>query len=385
MKKNLILKRELDVFTHVVKASIATLKPCKFPRPILLMLQEKGVVTPELVASELLCNPYLKNVAQLWIRNVLGMGLIDCYDNRMVVSERGAQYLKDGLGFVVEEGEWMITYCASDCCIENRIIEIKKVDSTKMRLDERTRLDKSIQQSINSRFLPKFWGKVKDLSKIDDREICSMLVPENVVRPLNGKEYRILEIDLENSPCIYKKSDFSIQWNVTKKNVSLIYNGKEYKKDVLPDWAVESEKDIIESAVSDKMKWMNVDVDYDESGKLRIPFIESLSDETKRNLVIDCPINKTNVGMWDEVNISVEVTPASENDAIEWFAWLFVDGIDGYMADNRFKNLWNTVCEKIGWFADCVPKRSFLEDVLQKCEMSREKKMFIQATLDWNL
>ena len=376
MKKDLILTRYLKQHTHIVKATIATRKPSKFPKPLLYLLQEKGVLTSNTVASELLCNPYLTKVAQSWINAVFSLGLISRDDDgKMSITEEGEKYLKDGLAFVPEEGEWKITFCDADPRIENRIIEIKKVYSAKMSIEQRKELDNCIQRSNRSHFF----------NKIYDLDITSMLEPENIVKTLNGKEYRIVEINTEQSPRLSSEEDFCIQWNISKKKVSYIYEDNEYPIETFPSWAKETKEEIISQAVTNKLSLLNLDVSFNKNGKLEIPFLDSLSDEIKRNLAIKCPISKTSVGNWDETSIPVEVVPMTEFDANEWFRWLFIDGINNYLTKKNFNVLTKSISQKLDWQQDEIGKEDFLKDILENCEVVKEKKMFIQATLDWNL
>lgn len=376
MKKDLILTRYLKRHTHIVKATIATRKPSKFPKPLLYLLQEKGVLTSNTVASELLCNPYLTKVAQSWINAVFSLGLISRDDDgKMSITEEGEKYLKDGLAFVPEEGEWKITFCDADPRIENRIIEIKKVYSAKMSIEQRKELDNCIQRSNRSHFF----------NKIYDLDITSMLEPENIVKTLNGKEYRIVEINTEQSPRLSSKEDFCIQWNISKKKVSYIYEDNEYPIETFPSWAKETKEEIISQAVTNKLSLLNLDVSFNKNGKIEIPFLDSLSDEIKRNLAIKCPISKTSVGNWDETSIPVEVVPMTEFDANEWFRWLFIDGINNYLTKKNFNVLTESISQKLDWQQDEIGKEDFLKDILENCEVVKEKKMFIQATLDWNL
>lgn len=383
MKKELILRKQLNLNIHLAKATLAKRKSCRFPRPLLYLLQEKGTLTSKTIASDLLCNPYSTRVAQLWIDSIFEQGLISRDDDGdMVITEEGQKYLKDGLAFISEENEWLIIYCEEDSRVDNRLIDIKKLS---IPFKKRKDFDNIIQRASRNNFI----------CRIYDDDICSMLELNNIVKTKSGKEFRIVELNIEEMPLLNMKNEelsllglnenFLLQWNVSKREVSFKYNDKEYIDSSLPEWASETEEEIIAQAVSRKLKLMDVDVDYDDSGKLRLPFMESLPDETKRNLVINCPINKTDAGTWDDVNIPVEVTPASENDAAEWFVWMFVDGINGYITDNKFNSLLNTISKKIDWSADGMSKREFLQDVLEKCKIDRDKKMFIQASLDWNL
>ena len=376
MKNDLILSKCLNRQIHVVKATIATRRPCRFPKPLLHLLQEKGVLTPNMVASELLCNPHLTKVAQSWINAVFLQGLISQNDDgEIFITEEGEKYLENGRAFVPEEGEWMITFCDADPRIENRIIKIEKVYSAKMPFDLRKELDKRIQQS--SRFF--------ELKKIHDADITSMLEPRNIVNTLDGKEYQIIEINTEQSPLISLGDNFSIQWNVSKKKVSYIYEDNEYPIETLPSWAKETKEEIISQAVTNKLSLLNLDVSFNKNGKLEIPFLDSLSDEIKRNLAIKCPISKTSVGNWDETSIPVEVVPMTEFDADEWFRWLFIDGINNYLTKKNFNVLTESISQKLDWQQDEIGKEDFLKDILENCEVVKEKKMFIQATLDWNL
>ena len=376
MKNDLILSKCLYRQIHVVKATIATRKPCRFPKPLLHLLQEKGVLTPNMVASELLCNPHLTKVAQSWINAVFLQGLISQNDDgEIFITEEGEKYLENGRAFVPEEGEWMITFCDADPRIENRIIKIEKVYSAKMPFDLRKELDKRTQQS--SRFF--------ELKKIHDADITSMLESENIVKTLNGKEYRIIDINTEESPWISSEEDFCIQWNVSKKSVSYNYENHEYPMDSLPSWAKETKKDIISQAVTNKLSLMNLDTSFNKNGKLEIPYSESLSDEIKRNLAIKCPISKTSVGNWDETSIPVEVMPMTEFDANEWFRWLFMDGMNNYLTNKYYNVLTESISKKIDWSLDEIGKEEFLKDILDNCKLVNEKKMLIQATLDWNL
>lgn len=373
MKKELILKKQLNLKIHLAKATLAKRKSCRFPRPLLYLLQEKGTLTSKTIASELLCNPYSTRVAQLWIDTIFEQGLISRDDDGdMVITEEGQKYLKDGLAFISEENEWLITYCEDDPRVDNRLIDINKFN---IPLKKRKDFDIIIQRASRN----------NSICRIYDDDICSMLELNNIVKTKSGKEFRIVDLNIEETPLLHLNDNFYVQWNVSKREVSFMYNDKEHVEPSLPEWASETEEEIIAQAVSRKLKLMDVDVDYDDSGKLRLPFMESLPDETKRNLVINCPINKTDAGTWDDVNIPVEVTPASENDAAEWFVWMFVDGINGYITDNKFNSLLNTISKKIDWSADGMSKREFLQDVLEKCKIDRDKKMFIQASLDWNL
>lgn len=376
MNKDLILTRYLKRHTHIVKATIATRKPCKFPKPLLYLLQEKGVLTSNTVASELLCNPHLTKVAQSWINAVFSQGLISQNDDgEIFITEEGEKYLENGRAFVPEEGEWMITFCDADPRIENRIIKIEKVYSAKMPFDLRKELDKRIQQSYRSPYL----------KKIYDTDISSMLESENIVKTLNGKEYRIIDINTEESPWISSEEDFCIQWNVSKKSVSYNYENHEYPMDSLPSWAKETKEDIISQAVTNKLNLMNLDICFNKNGKLEIPYSESLSDEIKRNLAIKCPIIRTSAGSWEETMIPIEVMPMTEFDADEWFRWLFIDGINNYLTKKNFNVLTESISKKLSWPQDEVEKEEFLRDILENYELIKEKKMFIQATLDWNL
>ena len=376
MKNDLILNKYLKRHTHIVKATIATRKPCRFPKPLLHLLQEKGVLTSNTVASELLCNPHLTKVAQSWINAIFSQGLISRNDDgEMFITDEGERYLENGKAFIPEEGEWEITFCDDDCRIENRIIEIKKVYSAKMPLDHRKELDNSIQRSSRSHYL----------KKIYDTDINSMLESENIVKTLNGKEYRIIDINTEESPWISSEEDFCIQWNVSKKRVSYNYENHEYPIDSLPSWAKETKEDIISQAVTNKLSLMNLDICFNKNGKLEIPYSESLSDEIKRNLAIKCPISKTSVGNWDETSIPVEVMPMTEIDANEWFRWLFIDGINKYLTNKYFNDLTESISKKLDWQQDEIGKEEFLKDILENCEVVKEKKMLIQATLDWSL
>ena len=376
MKNDLILNKYLKRHTHIVKATIATRKPCRFPKPLLHLLQEKGVLTSNTVASELLCNPHLTKVAQSWINAVFSQGLISRDDDgEMFITEEGEKYLEKGLAFVPEEGEWMITFCDADPRIENRIIEIKKFNSAKMPIEKRKELNNIIQRRSQSHYL----------KKIYDTDITSMLEAENIVKTLNGNEYRIIEINTEQSPWISSEEDFCIQWNVSKKSVSYNYKNHEYPMDYLPSWAKETKEEIISQAVTNKLSLMNLDICFNKNGNLEIPYSESLSDEIKRNLAIKCPISKTSVGNWDEISIPVEVMPMTEFDANEWFRWLFIDGIDNYLTDKNFNVLTESISKKLGWQQDEMEKKEFLKDILEKCKLDKEKKLFIQATLDWSL
>ena len=315
-------------------------------------------------------------MAQSWINAVFALGLISRDDDgTMSITEEGEKYLKDGLAFVPEEGEWKITFCDADPRIENRIIEIKKVYSAKMSIEQRKELDNCIQRSNRSHFF----------NKIYDLDITSMLEPENIVKTLNGKEYRIVEINTEQSPRLSSEEDFCIQWNISKKKVSYIYEDNEYPIETFPSWAKETKEEIISQAVTNKLSLLNLDVSFNKNGKLEIPFLDSLSDEIKRNLAIKCPISKTSVGNWDETSIPVEVVPMTEFDANEWFRWLFIDGINNYLTKKNFNVLTKSISQKLDWQQDEIGKEDFLKDILENCEVVKEKKMFIQATLDWNL
>ncbi len=376
MNKDLILTRYLKRHTHIVKATIATRKPCKFPKPLLYLLQEKGVLTSNTVASELLCNPHLTKVAQSWINAVFSQGLISRDDDgEMSITEEGEKYLNNGRAFVPEEGEWEITFCDDDCRIENRIIEIRRFNSAKLPIEKKKEMNNIIQRSSRFHYL----------KKIYDTDITSMLEPGNIVKTLNGNEYRIIEINTEQSPWIHTEDDFSIQWNVSKKKVSYNYEDNEYPIETLPSWAKETEEEIISQAVTNKLSLLNLDVSFNKNGKLEIPFLDSLSDEIKRNLAIKCPISKTSVGNWDETSIPVEVVPMTEFDANEWFRWLFIDGINNYLTKKNFNVLTKSISQKLDWQQDEIGKEDFLKDILENCEVVKEKKMFIQATLDWNL
>ena len=376
MKNDLILKKCLRRFTHIIKATIATRRPCRFPKPLLCLLQEKGVLTSNTVASELLCNPHLTKVAQSWINAVFSQGLISRDGNgEMSITEEGRKYLESGYAFIPEEGEWEITFCDADCRIENRIIEIKKINSTKMPFEQRKELDKCIQWS-SQRYYPKI---------IYDTDIISLLEPRNIVKTLNGKEYLIDEIKTEQSPLISLADDFCIQWNVSKKSVSYNYKNHEYPIDFLPDWAKETKEEIISQAVTNKLRLLDLDTSFNKDGKLEIPYSESLSEEIKRNLIIKCPICRTSAGDWDETVIPVEVRPMTDFDAEEWFSWLFIDGIDSYQTNKHFKALTDLVSQKLDWQQDDIDKDAFLRDILENHELTKETKMFIQATLDWNL
>jgi hypothetical protein len=376
MKNDLILNKYLKRHTHIVKATIATRKPCRFPKPLLHLLQEKGVLTPNTVASELLCNPHLTKVAQSWINAAFSQGLISRDDNgEMLITEEGKKYLENGKAFVPEEGEWMITFCDADCRIENRILDIRKFNSTKMKIDQRKELDNCIQRSSRSLYF----------KKIYDTDISSMLESENIVKTLNGKEYRIIDINTEESPWISSEEDFCIQWNVSKKSVSYNYENHEYPIEALPSWAKETKEEIISQAVTNKLSLLNLDVSFNKNGKLEIPFLDSLSDETKRNLAIKCPISKTSVGNWDETTIPIEVMPMTEFDANEWFRWLFIDGLDNYLTNKHYNVLTESIAQKLDWQQDEMGKEEFLKDILENCEVVKEKKMLIQATLDWSL
>ena len=376
MKNDLILNKYLKRHTHIVKATIATRKPCRFPKPLLHLLQEKGVLTSNTIASELLCNPHLTKVAQSWINAVFSQGLISRDDDgEMAITEEGEKYLENGRAFVPEEGEWMITFCDADPRIENRIIEIKKVYSVKMSIEQRKELDNRIQRSNRSHFF----------NKIYDLDITSMLEPENIVKTLNGNEYRIIEINTKQSPWIHTEDDFSIQWNVSKKKVSYNYEDNEYPIETLPSWAKETKEEIISQAVTNKLSLLNLDVSFNKNGKLEIPFLDSLEDETKRNLIIKCPIIRTSVGIWDETTIPIEVMPMTEFDANEWFRWLFIDGLDNYLTNKHYNVLTESISQKLDWQQDEMGKEEFLKDILENCEVVKEKKMLIQATLDWSL
>lgn len=376
MNKDLILTRYLKRHTHIVKATIATRKPCKFPKPLLYLLQEKGVLTSNTVASELLCNPHLTKVAQSWINAVFSQGLISRDDDgEMSITEEGEKYLNNGRAFVPEEGEWEITFCDDDCRIENRIIEIRRFNSAKLPIEKKKEMNNIIQRSSRSHYL----------KKIYDTDITSMLEPGNIVKTLNGNEYQIIEINTEQSPWIHTEDDFSIQWNVSKKKVSYNYEDNEYPIETLPSWAKETKEEIISQAVTNKLSLLNLDVSFNKNGKLEIPFLDSLEDETKRNLIIKCPISKTSVGNWDETTIPIEVMPMTEIDANEWFRWLFIDGINNYLTKKNFNVLTESISQKLDWQQDEIGKEDFLKDILENCEVVKEKKMFIQATLDWNL
>ena len=376
MKNDLILNKYLKRHTHIVKATIATRKPCNFPKPLLYLLQEKGVLTSNTVASELLCNPHLTKVAQPWINAVFSLGLISRDDDgEMSITEEGEKYLENGYTLVPEEGEWMITFCDADPRIENRIIEIKKVYSTKMSIDQRKELDNCIQRSNRSH----------SFNKIYDLDITSMLEPENIVKTLNGKEYRIVEINTEQSPRLSSEEDFCIQWNISKKKVSYNYEDNEYPIEALPSWAKETKEEIISQAVTNKLSLLNLDVSFNKNGKLEIPFLDSLPDETKRNLIIKCPIIRTSVGIWDETTIPIEVMPMTEIDANEWFRWLFIDGLDNYLTNKHYNVLTESISQKLDWQQDEMGKEEFLKDILENCKLAKEKKMLIQATLDWSL
>ena len=173
MNKDLILTRYLKRHTHIVKATIATRKPCKFPKPLLYLLQEKGVLTSNTVASELLCNPHLTKVAQSWINAVFSQGLISRDDDgEMSITEEGEKYLNNGRAFVPEEGEWEITFCDDDCRIENRIIEIRRFNSAKLPIEKKKEMNNIIQRSSRFHYL----------KKIYDTDITSMLEPGNIVK-----------------------------------------------------------------------------------------------------------------------------------------------------------------------------------------------------------
>ena len=376
MNKDLILTRYLKRHTHIVKATIATRKPCKFPKPLLYLLQEKGVLTSNTVASELLCNPHLTKVAQSWINAVFSQGLISRDDDGdMSITEEGEKYLNNGRAFVPEEGEWEITFCDDDCRIENRIIEIRRFNSAKLPIEEKKEMNNIIQRSSRSHYF----------KKIYDTDITSMLEPGNIVKTLNGNEYRIIEINTEQSPWIHTKDDFSIQWNVSKKKVSYNYEDNEYPIETLPSWAKETEEEIISQAVTNKLSLLNLDVSFNKNGKLEIPFLDSLEDETKRNLIIKCPIIRTSVGIWDETTIPIEVMPMTEIDANEWFRWLFIDGLDNYLTNKHYNVLTESISQKLDWQQDEMGKEEFLKDILENCKLAKEKKMLIQATLDWSL
>jgi hypothetical protein len=130
---------------------------------------------------------------------------------------------------------------------------------------------------------------------------------------------------------------------------------------------------------------MNLDISFNKNGKLEIPFLDSLSDETKRNLIIKCPINKTSAGNWDETSIPVEVMPMTEFDANEWFRWLFIDEMNNYLTNKYYNVLTESISKKLDWQQDEMGKEDFLKNIIERCELVREKKMFIQATLDWSL
>ena len=372
MAEDLVLKKRLFLNTYIVKGTLAMRKRCLFPKPLLLLLQEKGCLEPELVASELLCNSHLTRIARLWINTIIVQGLVSQNENgEMFITEEGERYLQDGLAFVAEEGEWIITFCEYDSRVDNRIIDIKKIDTSKMYAKQRKDFDAKINRKLQG---------------IRDSDICFMLEPNQILNTIDGKEFRV--VDLNPMQCFGLKNDSSLYicWNVSKGIVFEKYQGKEYLR-TLPEWASESKDDIIAQAVSETMRWMNVDVCYDENGKLCVPFISYLPDEAKRTLVIDCPIEKTNAGLWERLNIPVKLTPLSDKDALEWLVWLFIDGIDKYITDEYFNSLLNDITQKLNWRidGDGLCKIDFLQTILEDCRIAGDKRMFIQATLDWNL
>ena len=373
MAEDLILKKRLFLNTYIVKGTLAMRKRCLFPKPLLLLLQEKGFLEPKFVASELLCNSHLTRVARLWIDTIIVQGLVSQNENgEMFITEEGERYLQNGLAFVAEEGEWIITFCESDSRVDNRIIDVRKIDTSKMSAKQRKDFDAKINRKLQG---------------IRDPDICFMLEPNQILNTIDDKEFRV--VDLNPMQCFGLKNESSLYicWNVSKGFVSEKYQGKEYLRTSLPEWASESEDEIIARAVTETMRWMNVDVCYDENGKLCVPFISYLSDETKRTLVIDCPIEKTKAGLWDRLNIPVTLTPLSDKDALEWLVWLFIDGIDKYITDGYFNSLLKDITQKLNWRidGDGLCKIDFLQEILKNYQIAGNKRMFIQATLDWNL
>lgn len=388
MKDDLVLKKQLDIETHIVKATLARRKYCRFPKPLLFLLQEDGVLTPNNVASKLLCSLDLNRmrVAQLWIDTIFKQGLISRDDDgEMFITEEGKKYLEEGKAFVDEDNEWAIIYCKDDSRVTTPLIDIKEIKFSSF--DERKEFDREIQKIKNNYYLQ--LERIYYGTNIDSFFECG-----NIIKTQCGEEFLVAE-DVKNSLSLPSNNDMDIeclnnklyiQWNVTKGVVSINYNGKDFFEDFLPEWATETEEEIVAQAVSKQMKWMDIEINYDRYKRLKVPFKETLPDETKRKFIINCPIDQTKAGDWDEVNVPVKVTPMTNDDAIKWRDWLFVDGIDKYLADKRFKDLMASINQKVGLQNnEIVEKNKYLQKLLNEKQITKEKKMFIQASLDWNL
>ena len=59
--------------------------------------------------------------------------------------------------------------------------------------------------------------------------------------------------------------------------------------------------------------------------------------------------------------------------------------MNNYLTNKYYNVLTESISKKLDWSLDEIGKEEFLKDILDNCKLVNEKKMLIQATLDWNL
>lgn len=370
-KKPLILSEEIKLFNYYIKGTVACMEKCSFPKPLLLLLKEEGRLDSEVVAEKLLQNGYLLGIAKAWIVKTLALGLIQRDENdRLSITEQGMKYLENGQCFVPKEGEWIVT-CCCDKRVGNPIFSIKSLDSSVMKFNERKELSDKLKKKMSLR-IDSYVKKILTSAK-------EFLVEGNI--------YMFKDVNVVGFCDEERKKTITLNWNVTDGKVWLNYDGHDLYEERLPEWARETESELISTALAWSLHYRGCDkFSQDKYGFIHVPFNKGYGSDMLMSLKVKNSINRTSAGEWDSTEISCDLVPSTEMDAKQWCNYLFAGSINKIMTKDNFETIIKDVESKMKWWKISVSDRlEYLKKLRDARNLEGRNLMLVNAVLDWQL
>lgn len=370
-KKPLILSKEIKLFDYYVKGTVACMEKCFFPKPLLLLLKEENRLVPEVVAEKLLQNGYHLGIAKAWLDKILALGLIHKDENdHLSITEQGIKYLENGQCFVPKEGEWIVT-CCKDARVGNPIFSIRPLDSSRMMFDKRKELSDKLKEKMSSKMDPYVKEAMTSAKEFQ----------------VEGNIYMFRDVNVEDFCIEELKRSITLNWNVTEGRVWLNYDGRDLYEERLPEWARETESELIQKILEWRLQNYGFDkLFWDEYGLIHVPFNKGYGSDMLMSLKVKDSISRTSAGEWSSTEISCGLVPATEMDAKQWCNYLFARSANKIMTKDNFEIIIKDVESKMKlWKISISDRLEYLNKMRDAKILEGRNLMLVNAVLDWQL
>lgn len=367
MKKNIVLRRSVEVRCWHVVGQVARASRRPELMPVLLRTRERGGTSVEDVAAHLLFEPRSRKVvAQRLLQIATRYGLVEKTELGFQLTEAGVAAVESEQVFVPEQGTWTI-WTSTDPLLASPVL---RIDPWR---------EPTAYEEVRANEVEREWVKIA-------RELRESIGRVATPWASGGDPLRIDQLD-ERAEIADPDASLHVSWHVNEGLTRLQGVLAGIRVDTALDAPKIEPTDVWHDLLESECLW---DCWDDAAQALRVGFEETTDrerDPMRRDLRVQDPTISGLRKFDTSVVRDVALRAASAEDAAAWAAWRLNARVREYATSERFSTWSAEAAEPFSEFVPRLPTRGELAGEAWRTRADRPAPVawHLVAAEDWNL